>query len=126
MKQFIFAILIIAIATPTAFAQKDAGADLEGKWVSQAEGKKTTLNFKENGKFEFDIDGDNKIDEWGGYSVSGITVTMTDDWGPEGCENTASFFYEVKHGILTFELVFDFCPSRITHFLQSFRKVEGS
>jgi len=80
----------------TCYGQDDSSDLLVGKWTKLTQERTVTMTFTSDNKFEVEFAGDDEIDVWGSYVISGTQLTVTDEGGDYSSGETG--VYEFKFG----------------------------
>ena len=97
--------LIFSILTCSG---KDDPSDLlVGKWTKPLNERSVTFTISADNKFQVEFAGDDEIDLWGSYVISGTQITFNDEGGEYGSDAAGVYEFQVSDTSLTFTEVND-------------------
>lgn len=116
MARRVFAVPVLIAVAVIFVARLEAQSPLTiaGKWTRDFAGRPATLTFTADGKFAVEFFGDDQLEVWGRYEISGTQLTVTDEGGPRACTDNPGV-YEVTIGAQsrTLKEVSDLCQGRL-------------
>jgi hypothetical protein len=102
-------VVISALFLPlvTCIAQNDPADQVVGTWIKKTDMSTITLTFKADKKVEVEFTGDDVVDVYASYDISGKKITFQDEGG-EYSSGTAGFYeFELGENSVTFTIVDD-------------------
>lgn len=112
MKSAIFsrALLIITallLSNVTCFGQDDPSKLLMGKWTKSMNDVSASFIISSDQKWEVEFTGDDELDVWGSYAISGNHITFTDEGGEFSSDASGEYEFKVEDNSLKFTMVDD-------------------
>jgi hypothetical protein len=112
MKSTIFSkVLLVSAALLfsifTCFGQEKAADKLVGTWIKVVETNTITLTLAADKKSTVEFDGDDVIDVYGSYKISGKQITFQDEGGDYAADVPGTYEFKVDDSSITFTTVDD-------------------
>lgn len=89
------------------YGQDDPSDLLVGKWTKEMDGRTFTLNLLPDHKYEVEFAGDDRIDVYGSYEVSGTQITFSDESGEYSSGTAGVYEFKVSEAVWTLTAVND-------------------
>lgn len=103
---------ILVLSVFICFGQDDPADKLLGTWIKVADMGTITLTFKSDNISEVEFNGDEVIDVYSNYEISGTKITFNDYDGDYAADVPGSYEFKVEAASLTFTPVDDPVPGR--------------
>lgn len=91
----------------TSYGQEDPTEKLIGTWVKVVDMQKITFTIKEGNKAQVEFTGDEVIDVYSSYKISGKQITFNDEAGEYAADVPGVYEFEVSESSLTLYAVDD-------------------
>jgi len=103
--------LLLAIAlffsVLTCVGQNAPSDQVVGKWIKELNGRTFTFNLTSDNKYQVEFAGDEAVDVYGSYVISGMQITFTDEGGDYSSDSSGVYEFEVSDTSITFTNVDD-------------------
>lgn len=100
--------LLLAVAllfsTLSIMAQNAPADKLVGTWKKSFDQGSATLTLTADNKTKVEFTGDDEIDVWGSFEISGTRITLTDEGGEYSSGQSGAYTYKVSDDSLTFSV----------------------
>lgn len=97
----------LLISVLSCFGQNDPAEHLVGSWIKLVDGNKISFNLKADNKSEVEFTGDDVIDVYGSYKVSGSQITFTDEGGDYSSGTSGVYEFKISENKMTLTIVSD-------------------
>lgn len=91
----------------TCNGQDDPSDLLVGKWTKLFNERTITYTMTSDNKFQVEFVGDDGIDVWGSYAISGTQITVTDEGGEYSSGESGVYEFKLGESSLTLTEVND-------------------
>ena len=91
----------------TCYGQNDASDQVVGKWTKELNERTFTFTLTSDKKYQVEFAGDDEIDVYGSYEVSGKQITFTDEGGEYSSDTSGVYEFKVSDTSITFTNVDD-------------------
>ncbi len=105
-RAFLLAGLLL-LSRLACFGQDDSSVQLEGPWTKSMNERPITLTLTSDLTYQVEFAGDEEIDVWGSYNISGTHITFTDEGGEYSSGVSGEYEFEVSDTFLRFTEVND-------------------
>ena len=82
-------------------AQSDPANQLVGTWTKDFGQGSATLTLSSDNKTQVEFTGDDVLDVWGSYKISGTKITLTDEGGEYSSGQSGVYTFKVSENALT-------------------------
>jgi hypothetical protein len=89
------------------YGQEEATKKLVGTWVKTVDMQKITFTIKEGNKTQVEFTGDDVVDVYSSYKISGKQITFNDEAGEYAADVPGVYEFEVSESSLTLYAVDD-------------------
>ena len=107
----IFRIMLIASAMAftalTSYGQEDPAKKLVGTWIKVVDTQKITFTISTDNKTQVEFTGDDVIDVYSSYTLSGNQITFNDESGEYAANVPGTYEFKVDESSLTLTVVND-------------------
>jgi hypothetical protein len=107
----------------TCNGQDDPSALLVGKWSKQFNERAVTFTISSDNKYQVEFAGDDEIDVWGSYVISGAQITFNDEGGEYSSDAAGTYEFKENDTSITFTNVNDPVYGRSTLLEGSWSKI---
>ena len=112
MKSVLFtkALLLISalfFSILTCNGQEDPSDQLVGKWTKLSNETTVTFVITSDNKWEVEFTGDDEVDVYGSYVISGTQITFNDEGGEYSSDVAGVYEFKVSGAALTYTTVDD-------------------
>jgi len=97
---FLFSVL-------TCIGQDAPSDQVVGKWTKELNGRTFTFTLTADEKYQVEFAGDEAIDVYGSYVISGKQITFTDEGGDYSSDSSGVYEFKVSDTSITFTNVDD-------------------
>jgi hypothetical protein len=97
----------LLFSTLLCMAQNDPADQLVGTWKKSSDMGSATLTLSADKKTTVEFTGDDVIDVWGSYEISGTKITLTDEGGDYSSGQSGTYTFEFIEDSLRFTIVND-------------------
>ena len=87
--------------------QNDPSEQVAGKWIKEINGRTLTLTLTSDKKVQVEFAGDEEIDVYGSYEISGKQITFTDEGGDYSSDSSGTYEFKVADASISFTNVDD-------------------
>ena len=98
---------VVFLSVLTCNGQNDASEQVVGKWTKELNERTFKFNLTSDNKYQVEFAGDDEIDVYGSYAVSGKQITFTDEGGEYSSESSGVYEFKVNDTSITFTNVDD-------------------
>ncbi len=98
---------LVLFSVLTCYGQDEQPDPLAGNWTKNFNGRTVTLSFSPDQKFQTDFTGDEGIDVWGRYELSGNRITFNDEGGDYSADVAGVYEFKADETSVTFTEVDD-------------------
>jgi hypothetical protein len=91
----------------TCNGQDDPSDLVVGKWTKPSAERSVTFTITSDQKFQVEFAGDDKIDVWGSYVITGTQITFNDEGGEYSSDAKGVYEFKVSDTSITFTEVND-------------------
>ena len=91
----------------TCYGQNDPSDKVAGKWIKEINGRTLTLTLTSDKKVQVEFAGDEEIDVYGSYEISGQQITFTDEGGDYSSDSSGTYEFKVSDTSISFTNVDD-------------------
>ena len=91
----------------SCMAQDNPADKLVGTWKKSSDQGSATLTLSADKKTTVEFTGDDVIDVWGSYKISGTKITLTDEGGDYSSGQSGTYTFEFVEDSLRFTIVND-------------------
>ena len=91
----------------TCYGQNDPSDQVVGKWLKELNERTFTFNLTSDNKYQVEFAGDDEIDVYGSYEVSGKQITFTDEGGDYSSNSSGVYEFKVSDTSISFTNVDD-------------------
>ena len=91
----------------TRIGQNALSDKVVGKWTKELNGRTFTFNLTSDNKYQVEFAGDEAIDVYGSYVISGKQITFTDEGGDYNSGESGAYEFKVSDTSMTFTNVDD-------------------
>jgi len=91
----------------TCIGQNAPSDKVVGKWTKELNGRTFTFNLTSDNKFQVEFAGDEEVDVYGSYVISGMQITFTDEEGDYSSDSSGAYEFKVSDTSITFTNVND-------------------
>lgn len=91
----------------TCHGQDESSDQVVGKWTKLMNERTITFNISSDHKFQVEFVGDDEIDVWGSYVISGTQITFTDEGGNYSSDVSGVYEFQLGDNTLKFTEVDD-------------------
>jgi hypothetical protein len=102
-----FAAALLFVTVLGSRGQDDPSDKLAGTWTKEFNERKVTFTIAADHTYQTEFAGDEKIDVWGSYVISGTLVTFTDEGGIYRADLPGAYEFQVSETSVTFTAVTD-------------------
>jgi len=78
-----------------------------GEWTKELNGRTLTFTLTADKKYQVEFAGDEEVDVFGSYVISGKQITFTDEGGDYSSDSSGTYEFEVSDTSLTYTNVDD-------------------
>jgi len=103
----LFGATALLFFTLTCFAQNDPADQLVGTWVKVVDTNTITFSLTSDHKTQVEFTGDDVIDVYGSYKISGAQITFNDEAGEYAADVPGVYEFEVNDKSLSLTAVDD-------------------
>lgn len=103
--QVVTSVLIFACAT--SFGQGNLAKQLVGKWTRTFNEREVSFVMTAEQKYEVEFAGDERVDVFGSYEISGKKITFNDEGGEYGSNETGVYEFKLEGNTISFTEVDD-------------------
>ena len=112
MKSNIFTRTLLVMAALlfsvlTCYGQNDASDQVVGKWTKELNERTFTFTLTSDKKYQVEFAGDDEIDVYGNYEISGKQITFTDEGGEYSSGSSGVYEFKVSDTSISFTNVDD-------------------
>ena len=112
MKSTIYTrVLLLATAiffsVLTCIGQSGPSDQVVGIWTKELNERTFTFTLTSDNKYQVEFAGDEEIDVWGSYEISGMQITFTDEGGDYSSDSSGVYEFKVSDASITFTNVDD-------------------
>ena len=112
MKSNIFTRTLLVMAALlfsvlTCYGQNDPSEQVVGKWTKEFNERTFTFNLTSDNMYQVEFAGDDEIDVYGSYAVSGKQITFTDEGGAYSSDSSGVYEFKVSDTSISFTNVDD-------------------
>jgi len=122
----LFAAAALLFMVVSCFAQNNPPEQLLGTWSKQIETISITLTFKSDFKSEVEFTGDDAIEVYSDYEITGNRITFNDQGGDYAANVPGSYTFIAYEDSLNFTLVNDPVEGRSRMLTGTWSKVTGA
>ncbi len=105
-RAFLLAGLLL-LSMPTCYGQDDSSGKIQGTWTKSMNERPITFTLTSDLTYQVEFAGDEKIDVWGSYNISGTNITFTDEGGEYSSGVSGEYEFEVSDTFIRFTEVND-------------------
>ena len=91
----------------TCHGKDDPSDLLVGKWTKSLNERSVTFTISADNKYQVEFTGDDEIDVWGSYVISGTKITFNDEGGEYSADEAGAYEFKVSDTSLIFITVLD-------------------
>ena len=91
----------------TCMGQNAPSDQVVGKWTKELNGRTITFTLTADKKYQVEFAGDEEIDVYGSYVISGMQITFTDEGGDYSSDSSGIYEVEVSDTSITYTNVDD-------------------
>ena len=91
----------------TCIGQDNPSEQVVGTWEKELNGRTFTFNLTSDNKYQVEFAGDEAIDVYGSYVISGKQITFTDEGGDYSSGESGAYEFKVSDTSITFTNVDD-------------------
>jgi len=91
----------------TCYGQNDPSEQVVGKWIKEINGRTLTFTLTSDKKVQVEFAGDEEIDVYGSYEISGKQITFTDEGGDYSSDSSGTYEFKVSDTSISFTNVDD-------------------
>jgi hypothetical protein len=91
----------------SCFGQNDPAEQVVGTWLKVVDVNKITMTLTDDNKTEVEFTGDDVIDVYGSYKVSGAQITLTDEGGDYSSGTSGIYEFKLNDNKMTLTIVDD-------------------
>ena len=91
----------------TCFGQNDPAKQVVGTWKKVVDANEITITLKADNKSEVEFTGDDVIDVYGSYKISGVQITFTDEGGDYSSGTSGVYEFKLSENKMTLTIVDD-------------------
>ena len=89
------------------YGQNDPTEQVVGTWIKVVDTNTITLSLTADNKSQVEFTGDEVLDVWGSYEISGTQITFNDEGGEYGANEAAVYEFKVSDTAISFTEVND-------------------
>jgi len=78
-----------------------------GKWTKELNGRTITFTLTADKKYQVEFAGDEEVDVYGSYVISGMQITFTDEGGDYSSDSSGVYEFKVSDTSITYTNVDD-------------------
>jgi hypothetical protein len=98
---------VLFLSVLTCYGQNDPSDQVVGKWTKELNERTFTFNLTSDNKYQVEFAGDDEIDVYGSYKVSGKQITFTDEGGDYSSNSSGVYEFKVSDTSISFTNVDD-------------------
>ncbi len=98
---------VLLFSVLTCYGQNDPSEQVVGTWTKEFDGRTFTLTLTADKKYQVEFAGDEAIDVYGSYVISGKQITFTDEGGDYNSGESGAYEFKVSDTSITFTNVDD-------------------
>ena len=91
----------------TCIGQNAPSDQVVGKWTKELNGRTFTFTLTSDKEYQVEFAGDEEIDVYGSYVISGKQITFTDEGGDYSSDSSGVYEFKVSDTSITFTIVDD-------------------
>jgi len=91
----------------TCMGQNAPSDQVVGEWTKELNGRTLTFTLTADKKYQVEFAGDEEVDVFGSYVISGKQITFTDEGGDYSSDSSGTYEFEVSDTSLTYTNVDD-------------------
>jgi hypothetical protein len=100
-------ITALLISMLTCYGQDNPRDPVVGKWIKTMNGSSTSFDILSDNKWEVEFTGDDELEVWGSYAISGNKITFTDEGGQYSSSEPGVYEFKADEKSLIFTIVDD-------------------
>ena len=98
---------VLLFSVLTCYGQNDPSDQVVGKWTKELNERTFTFNLTSDNKYQVEFAGDEEIDVYGSYEISGKQITFTDEGGDYSSNSSGVYEFKVSDTSITYTNVDD-------------------
>ena len=103
----LFVATALLFSSLTCIGQDDTSEQVVGTWTKELNGRTFTFTLTADKKYQVEFAGDEAIDVYGSYVISGKQITFTDEGGDYNSGESGAYEFKVSDTSITFTNVDD-------------------